>query len=95
MTQAMDMSLSDREQREQVAAMEEIFSLANRYGVTLQDLVNHHGGFRLTKIIRSAAPKYKDPVSGKTWNGRGTSPSWLLGKNRDDFLIPVGDATAH
>jgi DNA-binding protein H-NS len=34
------------------------------------------------------APKYRDPVSGATWSGRGPAPAWLAGaKDRDAFLI--------
>jgi DNA-binding protein H-NS len=37
-------------------------------------------------------PKYQDPASGKTWTGRGKSPTWLAhqiaaGRNKQDFLI--------
>lgn len=35
-------------------------------------------------------PKYRDPVSGNTWSGKGKIPQWINGKNRDDFLIPPG-----
>jgi DNA-binding protein H-NS len=38
------------------------------------------------------AAKYRDPVSGSTWSGRGIQPKWMKsalaeGKNKDDFLI--------
>jgi DNA-binding protein H-NS len=38
------------------------------------------------------APKYQDPDSGKTWTGRGKSPSWLsaqlaAGRTKEEFLI--------
>ena len=38
------------------------------------------------------APKYRDPASGKTWTGRGKSPTWLnsrlaAGSNKQEFLI--------
>lgn len=33
------------------------------------------------------APKYRDPVSGTTWTGRGRSPTWLGNRNKNDFLI--------
>lgn len=34
------------------------------------------------------APKYRDPVSGATWSGRGPAPAWLVGeKDRTAFLI--------
>lgn len=32
-------------------------------------------------------PKYQDPKSGNTWSGRGKPPKWIVGKNRDRFLI--------
>ena len=31
-------------------------------------------------------PKYRDPATGKTWNGHGKRPFWL-GSNPDEFLI--------
>jgi len=39
------------------------------------------------KQTRPVAAKYRDPVTGTTWSGRGKSPRWIQGKNRDDFLI--------
>jgi len=33
------------------------------------------------------APKYRDPVSGKTWVGRGRPPHWFDGSNPENFLI--------
>lgn len=32
-------------------------------------------------------PKYQDPKTGVTWTGRGRVPGWLVGKNRDKYLI--------
>ncbi|WP_206950697.1 H-NS histone family protein [Trinickia acidisoli] len=32
-------------------------------------------------------PKFQDPKSGNTWSGRGKPPKWIVGKNRDRFLI--------
>jgi DNA-binding protein H-NS len=34
----------------------------------------------------SAAPKFRDPVTGMTWSGRGRPPTWL-GKDKDAFKI--------
>lgn len=34
------------------------------------------------------APKYRDPISGETWSGRGRAPAWLAtAKDRTQFLI--------
>jgi len=42
--------------------------------------------------------KYRDPVTGKAWTGRGRPPRWLTdaeqsGKSRDAFLIAANDST--
>ena len=37
-----------------------------------------------------AAPKYRDPVSGSTWTGRGVAPAWIKDVPKEDrvrFLI--------
>lgn len=33
------------------------------------------------------APKYRDPVSGKTWSGHGVRPKWMRGRSARDFQI--------
>lgn len=42
------------------------------------------------------APKYRHPVTGETWTGRGGIAGWLAkelkaGKKREDFLIVDGN----
>ncbi|CAG9207499.1 H-NS histone family protein [Paraburkholderia tropica] len=33
-------------------------------------------------------PKYRDPVTGSTWSGRGRAPAWIAtAKKRERFLI--------
>ena len=39
-----------------------------------------------------AAPKYRDPISGSTWTGRGVAPAWIKDVAKEDrvrFLIAV------
>lgn len=39
--------------------------------------------------------KYRDPKTGKTWNGVGKPPVWIASaRNRDKFLIDSPEATA-
>ena len=33
------------------------------------------------------APKFKNPVTGDTWTGRGKTPLWIKGKDKSAFLI--------
>jgi DNA-binding protein H-NS len=32
-------------------------------------------------------PLYRDPLTGKTWSGRGRAPAWMAGHPRDIFKI--------
>jgi DNA-binding protein H-NS len=63
-------------------------------GLTIDDL--EKAAKRGDKLGSSArkpvAAKYRDPVSGSTWTGRGLKPRWLVaavdqGKTLSDFLI--------
>nr|WP_080407128.1 H-NS histone family protein [Burkholderia ubonensis] len=57
------------------------------FGITPDDIF----GARAKQVRRSprspATQKYRDPLSGATWSGRGRAPRWIAGRNRDDFLI--------
>lgn len=33
------------------------------------------------------APKFRNPETGDTWTGRGREPTWIKGKNREEFEI--------
>lgn len=71
-------------QRELAEARSKIQELMQAHGITAADL----GRIKGESKPRGAVPvKYKDPVSGKTWTGRGRTPSWLEGRNKADFLI--------
>jgi hypothetical protein len=46
------------------------------------------------KARRPQAPKYRDPVSGATWSGRGPAPAWLASaKDRNAHLIEKSAST--
>ncbi|WP_080410714.1 H-NS histone family protein [Burkholderia ubonensis] len=45
---------------------------------------------RMSGRIRRRAPaiaKYRDPASGAVWSGRGRTPRWIAGQDREKFLI--------
>lgn len=67
------------------AAKEQIRSIMNTYGLTIDDLDT---GRKLPNKQRDRAPiKYKDEATGETWSGRGRTPRWLEGKDRSQYLI--------
>jgi len=76
-------------EREVAQAIAEIKQKVAEYDLTAEEL----GFTSPAKPKRKAAPagvaKYRNPKTGETWSGRGRSPAWLAGKNRERFLIDV------
>lgn len=71
-----------------------------QFGLTLKDLASSAEGTiarnstRKHKFSprRKPVPKYKNPVTGATWTGRGKTPVWLrdvlkTGKNMQQFVV--------
>lgn len=77
-------------QQEMVGAVAEIKRLMTQFGVSAEDLgLTGRAKGKLRGIV---AAKYRDPISGKTWTGRGRRPAWVLelgnhGKTLDDCRI--------
>jgi DNA-binding protein H-NS len=75
--------------------IQNIKSLMRDHGLTLGDVVGSpaRGGAGLTAGgSPKVAPKYRDPITGTTWTGRGLQPRWMRaalasGKTPADFLI--------
>lgn len=78
------------------AGVEKIVSLVKEFDLTAEELnkaltgkVKTKGG--KAKSTRSpAAPKYRDPITGSTWTGRGVAPAWIKDVAKEDrgqFLI--------
>ena len=36
---------------------------------------------------QKVVPKYRDPLSGATWSGRGKTPRWINGTDRSQYAI--------
>jgi DNA-binding protein H-NS len=80
---------ADEARRQEVVnVVSEIKQKITEFGLSAHDL-----GF--AEAVRRGRPpkkaplpaKYQDPKSGKTWSGRGKPPKWIVGKNRDRFLM--------
>ncbi len=83
----------DVRQQEMAGAIAEIKRLMAQFGITSDDLgLSNRAGATKGKSRGLVAAKYRDPVSGKTWTGRGRRPAWVVelenqGKNLDDCRI--------
>lgn len=69
---------------ERAGAAAEVRALVREYQLTEQDVFPAGGGKARGSV---GVPKFRDPESGATWTGRGKPPNWIVGKDREIFLI--------
>lgn len=88
----LERQIAETTKREMADTIARIKAIMDTYGLTLADLSG--AGERRRRPASGSrtsgpkvAPKYRDPVSGNEWTGRGIAPGWIKDKNRDDFLI--------
>ena len=67
--------------------VKQVRDLIQLYGLDVSEVFGRASRSGDAQGTKKVAAKYRDPVSGKTWSGRGMTPKWIAGKNRDDFLI--------
>ncbi len=89
---ALERQIQDAQSSAKAEAIAQVRELMSTHGVTAADLVAPARGKHGTKQGTKVAPKYRDPVSGATWTGRGLKPKWLTaaiesGKSAEQFLI--------
>lgn len=72
-------------------AVAQVKALVAESGLTAADIFGSVPGVKGAKLAKSAgkkvAPKYRDPVSGAQWSGRGMTPEWARGVDRNSLLI--------
>lgn len=56
----------------------EIRAQVKEYGITAEQLF----GSDLSDLVR-----FRDPESGRTWNGQGRPPNWIRGKDRKRYAV--------
>lgn len=88
----LDRQIAERLKAEKLAVIQQIVDVATQYEVTIEDLIEAMGGFKPKRKGVKATPKYRDPATGVTWSGRGKEPTWMRGRDRDDFLIKEDEA---
>jgi DNA-binding protein H-NS len=74
---------------EKAQAIEAARAMIDSYGITAKDL----GLDKAPKVKtgpkpgNKVAPKYRDPLTGATWSGRGKTPNWINGADRSVYAI--------
>ncbi len=86
--EALDKLIQEQRQAELSDAIGKVRALVAEFGLTQADIF---GNARAPKKVKAegskVAAKYRDPISGKEWSGRGLAPKWLQGRDKSEFLI--------
>lgn len=91
--EALEQKIQESRQIVLSDAIAKVRAIVADYGLTKHDVF---GGAYFAKSAKpnatktKVAAKYRDPVSGRGWSGRGLTPRWLLGRDKSEFLIPPG-----
>lgn len=89
--ESLQSQVAEVRQREVGEAIAKVRSIIDEYQLTVNDVFPNTRGPKAAATGRKSggkvAAKYRDPISGKTWTGRGLAPKWLAGKNKEDYLI--------
>jgi DNA-binding protein H-NS len=83
--EALEQAIAQARKDEHANAVKEIKSLMEKYGLTVADLGGKAGKAKTSR--GTVAPKYRDPVSGATWTGRGKAPKWTVGKDLSKYAV--------
>jgi DNA-binding protein H-NS len=94
----LEKQAADLLKKEVAVVIAKVRGLIAEYGLTAADLgltgkVNKAvKGQSKTTAKPVGIPMYADPVSGKTWTGKGKQPNWIIeglkkGKSKADYLI--------
>ena len=84
--EALEAQIANTRQAELADAISKVKALVAEFGLTQSDVFGGSKGTKKSSGGKVAA-KYRDPLSGQTWTGRGKAPKWIEGKERSQFLI--------
>lgn len=82
--EALEQQIAAARKAEVAGAVQQIRGLIETFGLTAEDVFPPA---RQKREAGSVAPKYRDPVTGQTWTGRGKPPSWIKDQDRARFAI--------
>ena len=86
--EALEKQITELRQTEHADAIVKVRALITEFELTESDIFGTTSKVRKAKVLKSkVAAKYREPITGKEWSGRGLAPKWLQGKNKADYLI--------
>ncbi len=90
--EALERQIQAAQHSAKAGAIAQVRKLMAEHSLTAMDLVARSPAKSGTTGVKKVAAKYRDPISGSTWTGRGLKPKWLAaaiqgGKTPEDFAI--------
>ena len=86
--EALEKLIQETRQTELAEAVAKVRGLIADFGLTQDDVFGSGRAPKKAKTEKSkVAAKYRDPITGKEWSGRGLAPKWLQGKDKSQYLI--------
>lgn len=70
--QGIEAAIAEVVKTERKEAIQTVKLLMLQFTITPDELTK----LTATKVVKKVAPKWKDPLSDKTWTGRGRTPIW-------------------
>lgn len=84
----LEQKISEVRAAQKSDAIKKVRELIEQNSLTKEDIFHSTSSAKPRKTTTAkVAAKYRDPVSGKQWSGRGLAPKWLAGQDRSKFLI--------
>lgn len=83
---ALEQQIAEVQAIEREDVIDEILEKMALFGIAPSDLGSTDGR-KTRKKLGPAEAKYRDPKTGATWTGRGSSPLWMVGQDPAQFLI--------
>lgn len=89
--QAIEIQIAELRLQKHEEAVGRVKVLVAEFGLVSADIFGPAGNAKGVKLAKDASkkvePKYRDPVSGATWTGRGMTPKWAQGVDKATLLI--------
>ncbi len=89
---ALQQQAEELRRTEVAAAIATIKARMAELGLTIEDLAEVVVAKKTRRSSGTVAAKYYDASTGKSWTGRGRSPTWIVnaeanGRTRDEFAV--------
>jgi DNA-binding protein H-NS len=76
--ESLKQQAEEARKQELASAIAEIKRIMAQFGISAADLGLSGRGGKAKGKGSTVAAKYRDPISGKTWSGRGRRPGWVV-----------------